>query len=91
MKIKLNDVNKDNNSNHFTFYILLVIYKREEREIRHEQSWYDKEQLPYLTSNKIFFFHKVHIQQASGPPVTIKVNKHNIQFPRDEEGHFGQH
>ena len=51
-----------------------------------EPSCYDKEQLPYLTSTKLVFFDEFHIQQVSGPPVTSKVNEHNIKFPRDEEG-----
>ena len=55
-------------------------------EIRHEPSWYDKEQLPYLTSAQLVFFNEVHIQQVSGPPVTSKVNEHNIRFPIYEEG-----
>ena len=54
-------------------------------EIRHEPSWYDKEQLPSLASTQLVFFDEVHIQQVSGPPVKIKVNEHNIRFPRDEE------
>ena len=57
-------------------------------EIRHEPSWYDKEQLPSLTSTQIVFFDEIHVQQVCGPPVTIKVNKHNILFPRDEEGNI---
>ena len=57
-------------------------------EIRHEPSWYDKEQITYLTSTQLVFFDEVHIQQVSGPPVTSKVNKHNIRFPRDEEGNI---
>ena len=64
---------------------MFVIYKREEAEIRHELSWYDKEQLPSLTSTKLVFFNEVHIQQVSGLPVTSKVNDQNIWFPRDEE------
>ena len=47
-EIKYKDVNIDNNSTHFTFYILFVIYKREEVEISHEPYWYDKEQIPFL-------------------------------------------
>ena len=74
--------------NHFNFSILFVIYKREEVEIRHEPSWYDKEQLPSLTSSQLVFFDGVHIRQVSGPPVTSKVNEHNIRFPRDEEGNI---
>ena len=42
---KRNELNKDNRLTHFTFSALFVFYKREEVEIRHEQSWYDKEQL----------------------------------------------
>ena len=39
-----------------------------------------------MTSTQLVFFGEVHIQQVSGPPVTGKVNEHNIRFPRDEEG-----
>ena len=85
-KIKRKDENKDNNSTHFTFSVFFVIYKRAEVEIRHEPSWYDKEQFPSLTSTKLFFFDEVHIQQVSGPSMTSKFNKHNIWFPRYEEG-----
>ena len=55
-------------------------------EIRHEPSWYDKEQLPSLTSTQLVFFDEIHIQQMCGPPVTSKMNEHKIRFPRDEEG-----
>ena len=81
-----NEVNKDNSLYHITFSVFFVYYKREEVEIRHEPSWYDKEQLPYLTLTQLVLFNEVHIQQVSGPPVTSKVNEHNIRFPRDEEG-----
>ena len=57
-----------------------------EVEIRHEPSWYNKEQLPSMTSTQIVFFGEFHISQVSGPPVTRKVDKQNIRFPRDEEG-----
>ena len=57
-------------------------------EIRHEPSWYNKEQLPSLTSTQIVFFDEVHIQQVSGPYVTSKLNEHNIRFPRYEEGNI---
>ena len=57
-------------------------------EIRHEPSWYDKEQIPSLTSTQLVFFGEVHIQKVSGPPVISKVNEQNIRFPRDEEGNI---
>ena len=57
-------------------------------EIRHEPSWYDKEKLPSMTSTQLVFFDGVHVQQVCGPPVTSKVNEHNICFPRDEEGNI---
>ena len=87
-KIKCKDINEDNKLNHFTFSILLVNYKRGEVEIRHCLSWYEKEQLPSLTYNQLVFFDEVHIQQVSGPPTTSKFNRHNIRFPRDEEGNI---
>ena len=77
-EIKYKDVNIDNNSNHFTFSILFVIYKREEVEIMHEPSWYNKEQLPSLTSTHLILFDEVHIQQVSGPHTTSKFNKHKV-------------
>ena len=67
---------------------MFVFYKREEVEIRHEPSWYDKEQLLSLISTQLVFYDKVHVQQVSGPPVTSKVNEHNIRFPKDEEGNI---
>ena len=85
-KIKRKYVNIENNSTHFTISILFVIYKREEVKIRHAQYWYDKEQLPSLTSTQLGFFDYVHIQQVSGPPMTRKFNEYNILFPRYEEG-----
>ena len=57
---------------------MFVIYKREEVEIRHEP----------VTSTQLVLFHEVHIHQVSVPPVKIKVNGHNIRFPRYEEGKF---
>ena len=57
-------------------------------EIRHEASWYDKEQLPSMTSTQLVFFNEVHVQQVSGPPVTRKVKEHKIRFPKDEEGNI---
>ena len=41
---------------------------------RHEPSWYDKEELPSLTSTQLVFFDEIHIQQMCGPPVTSSVN-----------------
>ena len=73
----------------FTFYILFVIYKRGEVEIRHEPSWYYKEQLPSMKSTQLVLFNEVHVQQVSRPPVTSKVKEHKIRFPRDEEGNIG--
>ena len=57
-----NEVNKDNSLSHFTFSVLLVYYKREEVEIRHKPTWYDKEKLPSLTSTQLVFFDEIHIQ-----------------------------
>ena len=54
----------------------------------HEPFRYDKEQLPYLTSTQLVFFDEVHVQQVNGPPITSKVNEHNIRFPRNEEGNI---
>ena len=65
---------------------MLVIYKKEEVEIRHEPSWYDKAKLPSMTSTQLVLFDEVHIQQVSGPTVTSKANEQNIRFPRYEEG-----
>ena len=70
----------------FTFSVLFVYYKRGEVEIRHEPSWYDNEQLPSLTSTQLVFFDEIHVQQVCGPPVTSKVNEHNVRFPIYEEG-----
>ena len=86
MQKKRNKVNKDNSLTHFTFSVLFVYYKREEVEKRHEPCWYDKEELPSLTSNEFVFFDEIYVQQVFGPPVTSKVNEHNIRFPMDEEG-----
>ena len=79
-------MNKDNSLTHFTFYLLLVIYKSEEVEITHEPSWYDKEQLPSLTPTQPVFFDEVHIKQVIGPRMTSKLNEDNIPIPRYEEG-----
>ena len=84
-KLNAKDINKDNNSTYFTFYILFVNYKRGKVETSHLLSWYDKEQLPYMTSTQPVLFDEVHIQQVRGPPTASKCNKHNIRFPRDED------
>ena len=70
----------------FTFSILFAEYKREEVEIRHVPSCYDKTQLPSLTSTQIVFFDEVHVKQFCGPPSTSHSNECNIEFPRNEEG-----
>ena len=78
--------NKDIHSTYFTFYILFAKYKREEVEIRHEPSCYDKTQLPSLTSTQLVFFDEVHVKQVCGPPATILSNECNIVFPINDEG-----
>ena len=57
-------------------------------EIRHEPSWYDREQLTSMKSTQLVFFSEFHIQQVSVPHMTSNVNEHNIRFPRDEEGNI---
>ena len=56
--------------------------------MRHIPSWYDKEQLPYLTSTPLVLFDEVHTQQFSEPPTESKFNEHNIRFPRYEDGNI---
>ena len=34
----------------------------------------------------LVFFYEIHVQQVYEPPVTSKVNEHNIWFPIDEKG-----
>ena len=75
-----------NNSTHLTFSILFAKYKREEMEIRHIPSWYNKNQIPSLTSTQLVQFNEVHVKQVSGPPTTSRVDDYNVLFPRDEEG-----
>ena len=79
-------INKDKNSTYFTFSILFAKYKREEAEIRHVPSCYDKSQLPSLASTQLVFFDEVHVKQVCGPPSTSWSNECNIVFPRNEEG-----
>ena len=82
--MRCKDINKDNNSTHFTFSVLFVDHKRGEVEMSHVPYWYDKEQLPSLTSTQHFFFDEFHIQEVSGTPTTSKFNEHNIRFSRYE-------
>ena len=87
-KIKFKDVNKYNNSNHITFSVFFVHYKWEEVEISHVPSWYNREKLPYLKSTQLVFLDESHIQKFIGIPTRIKFNKHNLRFPRYEEGNI---
>ena len=77
--------NKDIHSTYFTFSILFAKYKREEVEIRHVPSCYDKSQFPSLTSTQLVFFDEVHVKQVCGPPAKIHSNECNIVFPRNKE------
>ena len=79
------DKNKDNNSTHFTFSILFTKQKREETEIRHVLSCYEKNQLPSLTSTQLVLFDEVQVKQVGRPPTTSRVNDYNVLFPRDEQ------
>ena len=79
-------INKDKNSTYFTFSVLFAKYKREEVEIRHVPSCYDKYKFPSLTSTQIVFFDEVHDKQVCGPPSTSRSNECNIVFPINEEG-----
>ena len=71
---------------HFTFSILFAKYQREEMEIRHVPSCYDKNQLPSLTSTQLVFVDEVHDKQFSRTPTTSRVNDYYVLFPRNEEG-----
>ena len=57
-------------------------------EIRHEPSWYDKEQFTSLTFTQLVCFDEVHTQQVSGSSVARNMKKHNILFPRDKEANI---
>ena len=61
-------------------------YKREEVEIRHLPSCYDKTQIPSFSSTQFVFFEEVHVKQVCGPPSTSLPNERNIVFPRNEKG-----
>ena len=74
------------NLTYFTFSILFAEYKREEVEIRHVPSCYNKTQLPSLNSTQLVFFDEVHIKQVCGPPSTSLPTQRNIVFLRNEEG-----
>ena len=80
------DCKKYNNSTHFTFYVLIANYKKEEVEIRPVPFCYNKKQLHSLISTQLLFFEDVHIKQVSGLPTTSQKNEYNILFPRNEEG-----
>ena len=71
---------------YFTLSILFAKYKREEVEIRHVPSCYDKNQLHSLTFTQLIFFDKVHVKQVNGPPTPSRLNEYNVLFPRNEEG-----
>ena len=86
MQKKRNELNEDNSLTHFTLSVLLVFYKREEVEIRHEPYWYNNEQLPSLTSTQLVFFDEFHFQQVSGPPVTSKVKNTTFDFQEKNKG-----
>ena len=60
------------------FHIVCYLKKREEVEIRHEPSWYEKEQLLSLITTQPILFDEVHIQQVSGPPMTSNLNEQSI-------------
>ena len=79
-------INKDNNSTYFAFSVLFAKYKREEVEIRHVPSCYNKPQLTSLKSTQLVFFDKFHVKQVCGPPSTSRSNEYNILLPRNEEG-----
>ena len=70
------------------FHLLHTVrlIQREEVEIRHVPSCYDKYQLPSLASTRLVFFDEVHVKQACGPPSTSLSNECNIMFPRNEDG-----
>ena len=78
--------NKDTHSTYFTFSVLFAKYKREELEIGHVPSYYNKTQLPSLTSTQLVFLNEVHVKEVCGPPLTSHSNECNIVFPRNEEG-----
>ena len=78
------DRNKDNNSTYFNFSVLFAKYKRDEVEIRHAPSCYEKNQLPSLKSTQFLLFDEVHVKQVSGPHTTSRVNEYNFLFPRNK-------
>ena len=84
--MKCEDVNKDNNSTHFTFSIFFVNCKMEEVEKSHVLYWYNKEQLPSLASTQLILFDVFHIQQVSGPPTPSKFNKKTYGYQEMNKG-----
>ena len=69
---------KYNNSTYFTPFILFAKYKREEAEIRHVPSCYDKKYLPSLKSTQLVLFDEVHVKKVYGPPSKILLNECNV-------------
>ena len=64
----------------------LIYTKKEEVEIRHVPSYYDKNQLYSLESTQLVFFDQIYIQQINGPPTTSWLNEYKVSFPRDKDG-----
>ena len=60
--------------------------KREEVEIRHVPSYYDKHKIPSLASTQLVFFDDIHIKKISGPLTTSRLNEYNFLFPIDKYG-----
>ena len=78
--------NKDNNSTYFTFSILFAKYKKEEVEIRHVPSYYDKTQISSLESTQLVLFDNVCVNKVFGPHSTSRSNECIIFIPRNKEG-----
>ena len=51
----------------------------------HVPYWYDKNQLPSLTSTLLVFFDKFNVKQVSVPPKTSQKNEYKFLFPRYQE------
>ena len=63
LKIIINK-EKDKNPTYFTFSIFFAKYKREKIKIRHVPLYYDKNQIPSLTSTKLVLFEEVHVNEG---------------------------